>query len=137
MVASSTFLCSLELPAVPLTGFLDLRRLSLFTNSTADFQGKSTLCPLTGTGVCFEPKFATFAPGLATRRIGDACAPILYIPGGPIFHRHRISIRMNLVYAAAKKIDGKAIRPAIPAQTLPRESTSDISRGAETTSVTA
>ena len=38
---------------------------------------------------------------------GDARALAPYIPGGFTFRRHRISIRMNLVYATAKKIDGK------------------------------
>ncbi len=49
---------------------------------------------------------------------------------------HRISIRMNFPYAAAKKTDGKTIRPTIPAQTLPRDSGSDRFWGAEMISVT-
>ncbi|MDN5340695.1 MAG: hypothetical protein PWQ30_1804 [Euryarchaeota archaeon] len=49
---------------------------------------------------------------------------------------HRISIRMNFPYAAAKKTDGKTIRPTIPAQTLPRDSGSDRFWGAEIISAT-
>jgi len=49
---------------------------------------------------------------------------------------HRISIRMNFPYAAAKKTDGKTIRPTIPAQTLPRDSGSDRFWGAEMISAT-
>ena len=105
--------------------------------------------PLRGTRVCFGPKFAIFPPdpgvqrfcgrtsGPAARQAGDARAPALHVLDDLTFRRHRMSIRMDLVYAAAKKIDGKAIRPAIPAQTLLRESTSGISRPAETTAATA
>jgi hypothetical protein len=46
------------------------------------------------------------------QRTGDARTGPLHIPGGPIFRRHRISIRMSLVYAAAKKTTGRMVSAA-------------------------
>jgi len=46
------------------------------------------------------------------QRTGDARTGPLHIPGGPIFHRHRMSIRMSLVYAAAKKTTGRMVSAA-------------------------
>ncbi len=60
---------------------------------------------------------------------GDARAPALHVSGDPTFCRHRISIRMNLVYATAKKTDGKTSNAAKFCQIRPTTSSDGSSDG--------
>lgn len=83
-----------------------------------------TLRPLRGTRVCFGPKFAISPPdpkirlfcgcasGPTARRAGDARAPALHVTDDLTFRRHRMSIRMDLVYAIAKKTTGQMVSAA-------------------------